>query len=207
MLYLKKDIASSMLGIWRIDEPQNVLLGQLDNREWIKDILLIKSEPKRLEKLAARVLLKDLLGEEKHICYLESGKPYLEDDSYKISISHTKSYVAIILDKEHPVGIDIEQITDKVERVISRFVSDKEYIDPGQRLIHLLLHWSAKEAVYKLLDISGIELKTETIVQQFIPEPEGQFNIMEIRNNRMLNVSYLINPDFVLTYIVDSSYL
>lgn len=204
MLYLKKDIASTVLGIWRIDESQDTLLGLLDNRQWIKDILLMKSEPKRLEKLAVRVLLKELLGEEKHICYLESGKPCLEDGSYQISISHTKGYVAVIIDKEHPVGIDIEQITDKVKRVRSRFISDKEYIDPDQELIHLLLHWSAKETVYKLLDIAGIELKEETIVQRFIPEQEGIFNILETRSNRMLNISYQIDTDFVLTYLSGS---
>lgn len=201
MLYLKIDISStSILGIWQLEESQDELLALLDNREWSDDILSIKSESRRLEKLAVRVLLKDLTGEEKDICYLETGKPYLEDGSCNISISHTKGYVAVFLDEKHRVGVDIEQISDKVIRVKSRYISDKEYIDPNNELEHLLLHWSAKESIYKLLDISGIELKEEVIISRFKPEEEGVFTADILKTNQKVEVCYCVTPDFVLTY-------
>jgi 4'-phosphopantetheinyl transferase EntD len=173
----------------------------LDNKSWLEDILSIKADVKKQEKLAVRVLLKGLLGEEKQICYYDTGRPYLEDSSYYISISHTKGYVAIALDRANKVGIDIEQFSDKVRRVRSKFISDREYIDPQQELLHLLLHWSAKESIYKILDISGIELKEDAIIQKFIPQKGGVFQMVYIRKEQLLNVEYIVEPEFVLTYI------
>lgn len=201
MLYLKKDISStSILGIWRLEESQDELLALLDNREWSDDIISIKSESRRLEKLAVRVLLKELAGLEKDICYLETGKPYFKDGSYNISISHTKGYAAVILSKKYPVGVDIEQLSDRVIRVKSKYISDKEYIDRDKDVVHLLLHWSAKEAIYKLLDIPGIELKEEVIIGRFKPEEEGVFTADILKTNQKVEVCYCVTPDFVLTY-------
>ena len=203
MLYLKSEIENiGVWGIWRIDESIEDLLAMFHSKESLTDILSIKSQSRILEKLAVRVLLKELSGNEEYICYEESGKPYLKDRNYHISISHTKGYVAVILSERCSVGIDIEQITDKVRHVQSKYISNKEYIDPEQELIHLLLHWSAKEAIYKVLNIEGIELKEEVIVEQFIPEPEGVFQAIEKRQCRVLNVYYLVNSDFVLTYVM-----
>lgn len=208
MLYIKKDISPvSLFGVWRMDESQDELTAMLDNRAWIDDILSIKSDTRRLEKLSVRVLLKELAGEEKQLRYYETGRPYLDDGSYSISVSHTRSYVAVIIAKDCPVGIDIEQISDKVKRVRSRYISENEYIDPENELIHLLLHWSAKETVYKYLDIPGIELKEEAVVQPFVPQRHGVLNISETRNNRIIKIEYLVDDDFVLTYTLETSYL
>lgn len=208
MLYLKKSISeTSVLGIWRIDESQEELTAMLDKRVWLDDIFSVKSDVRRQEKLAVRMLLKELAGEEKQISYYDTGRPYLGDGSYNISVSHTRNYVAVILSSNNPVGIDIEQISDKVKRVRSRFVSEKEYIDPENELIHLLLHWSAKETIYKLLNMPDIELKEEAIIQRFTPQESGVLNILNTRGSQQLCVAYLVDPDFVLTYTLPASYL
>jgi len=192
------------MGIWRLEESREELSALLNNKAWLQDILSIKSEARRLEKLAVRVLLKELTGSANDICYLETGRPYIKDGSYNISISHTKGYVAVVLDKNYRVGIDIEQISDRVKRVRSKFVSDKEYIDPDKELIHLLLNWSAKESVYKLFDIPGIELKEEVIISRFKPEKEGVFTADIIRTDQRVDVFYMTTSDFVLTYVVEN---
>ena len=52
---------------------------------------------------------------------LSYGYPFLTDNSYNISISHTGKYVRIILNKYRKVGIDIEKISDKVLRVRNKY--------------------------------------------------------------------------------------
>lgn len=205
MLYCKKQIShTALLGIWKIEELKEDLYAALDNRLWLEDIMILKSESRILEKLAVRVLLKELLGGEKQIKYYSSERPYLADRSYNISISHTKDYVAVILDREHSVAIDIEQIGDKVKRVRSRIISDKEYIDESQEAIHLLLHWSAKESMFKVLDENGVDYLKHLYIEPFTPEKSGVIHSHESRTNRNLSfcINYQVETEFVLVYLV-----
>lgn len=192
----------TIVGIWRISETVEELIAMLVNKEWLEQIVSIKSDVKKQEKLAVRVLLKELIGEEKKIEYNSFGKPFLNDKSYYISISHTKGYAAIIVSKKNAVGVDIEQISNKVKRVKSRFISDEEYISPSDQLTHLLLHWSAKETIYKMLDMPGIELKTAVSIAKFLPADEGIFKAQIKPINKSLDIKYFITSDFVITYTV-----
>lgn len=204
MLYLKEYISeATLIGIWRIEESKEELISQLTHIEWIKDIYSYKSETRVLEVLATRILIKKLLGEEKRIVYNNNGKPSFTDDSYYISISHTQEYIAVALNKERPIGVDIELISEKIKRVQSRIISDKEYIDKENELIHLLLHWSAKEAIFKFIDSEGVDFRKHLIVEKFKPQNEGIFYASEYRTdiNHHFKAYYRVEKDFVLVCI------
>ncbi len=47
-------------------------------------------------------------------------------EGYHISISHTLGYVAVILSRDYEVGVDIEYVSDRVNRISSRFLRDDE---------------------------------------------------------------------------------
>ncbi|NDW10748.1 4'-phosphopantetheinyl transferase superfamily protein [Dysgonomonas sp. 520] len=199
MLIRKEKYDTTHLAIWKIDESREELFSMLENKSFLqKDVLLVSSEAKQTEKLAVRVLLKELLGKEVNIKYEVSGRPYLSDKSFHLSISHTKGFVAVILDKDKTVGIDIEKISDKVVRVRDRFVSDQEFIDPDNELIHLLLHWSAKETMYKIIDREGVDLKSDLQIHHFKPQQKGTFEAGEIKQTFTIN--YEVTEDFVLTW-------
>lgn len=193
------------LGIWQITETVDQLTAILTNKDWTDKVMSIKSETKKLEKLAVRALLKELTGEEKEISYTSAGKPYFKDGLYHISISHTKGYAAVIISAQYIVGIDIEQISDKVKRVRNRFISDEEYISSSEELNHLLLHWSAKETVYKMLDKPGIELKTAVRIAKFLTDKEGSFKAQIIPMDKGLIINYFIATEFVLTYSISDN--
>lgn len=203
-MYCKKYISeTSLLGIWEIDESKEVLLSFLEDKDSLEAILSLKSEIRVLEMLAGRVLLKELLGEEKRICYTPSGKPYLEDGSFYISISHTKKYVGVVVDAVNPLGLDLEQIGDKIKRVRSRVASDKEYIDPDNEIVHLLLHWSAKEAMFKYLDEEGVNFLNHLFVEPFTPRQAGNFSSSESRTVKrtQFDAYYEVNEEFVLVCV------
>ncbi|MFV0537450.1 MAG: 4'-phosphopantetheinyl transferase family protein [Dysgonomonas sp.] len=201
MLYSREYITeTTLLGIWKIEESREELLSMLDYHEWVQNIYSIKSESRVLEILAARVLFKELLGEEKEIYYNSSGKPFFTDESYHISVSHTRGYVGVALNKNKFLGLDLEQISEKIFRVRSRLISPHEYIDENNELIHLLLHWSAKEAMIKFLDVEGIDIRKHLFIDKFIPRERGCFPASESRTEThyQFDVYYRVEKDFVV---------
>ena len=202
MLYLKEHITSSTyLAIWKMEESKEELLPLLSHHEWIDHTYSIKSEVRVREILTARILIKELTGDEKEVCYNNSGKPSFADNSYHISISHTKGYVAVAINKDKHIGLDIEYISEKVKRVQSRFISETEYIDKDNELTHLLLHWSAKEAMFKFIDVEGVNFLSNLFVWKFMPQKDsGTFQASETRTQKTykFDAHYKIDKDFVL---------
>lgn len=201
MLYYKKYITeSTLIGIWKIEESREKLLSMLSHPEWIQNIYTIRAESRILEILAARVLIKELTGKEKEVWYNETGKPFLTDKSYHISVSHTKEYVAVAINKKKHIGLDIERISEKIRRVKSRIIADCEYIDKENELIHLLLHWSAKEAMFKFIDAEGVDFLKHLFVGEFKLHEEGVFQASETRTESgyQFKAYYKVEPDFVM---------
>jgi phosphopantetheinyl transferase len=204
MLISKEYITeSTLLGIWKVEEARDNLLSLLSHPEWIWNIATIKSESRVLEILAVRVLIKELTGEEKEIYYNDTGKPFLTDKSFHISISHTKSYIAVAINKIRPIGLDIEYISERIRRVQSRIISPEEYIDSNNELIHLLLHWSAKEAMFKFLDAKGVDFRQHLFINKFIPENTGTFSAKEKHSANEINFKayYKAGKEFVVVCI------
>jgi len=199
MLIRKEETDNIIWGVWKIEEDISDFLSMLSDKSFTMNI----SSDKRLrEQAAVRVLLKALLnGEEKSISYSANGKPYLSDGSYVISISHTKGYAAVILSKQGRTGIDIEYLSEKVKRVQSKFISDKEYIDKSNETIHLLLHWCAKETMYKALGYTGVDLMHHLFVEKFIPERNSTFKGYEKYTGGSIyfDIHYYVENDYVLT--------
>ena len=196
-----------MYAIDSISGTSQELLAQLDRQEWYAAACQRMGESRLREWLAVRVLLKKHLGEEKEIDYTVSGKPYLTDSSYHISISHTKGFVALAWDKNHPVSIDIERIAKRVENVEDRFLNEteKHQLSPENRLIHLLLHWSAKETLFKYMDENDIDFKTQLHILPFKPLINQQSTIKAFETRTLavqtFSIRYWVGEDYVLTWI------
>lgn len=191
------------LGIWRIEESEEQLLAQLSRLdEYLPFLERVKGVERRREWLASRVLLQQLLGHEARIAYRPDGAPYLPDEPWQISISHTKGYAAVLLQTDPPVGIDIEYRAPRILRIRSRFVSAAEEagIDPAQEVEHLLVHWCAKEALFKMIGQQEVDFVDHLHVQPFPLQPCGMIEVRETRTARQatFRLAYRLFPDFVL---------
>ena len=191
-------------GVWKMDESVDTLLDLLPEREYYeREVQRFVASHRRLEWLSVRALLFRLLGEHKEVCYQPSGKPYLADYSYFISISHTKGYVAVMLASFTPAGIDIEQYAQRVHKVSDRYIRSDEQTEPyqGDMTWGLLLHWSAKEAVFKRMENADADLRKLRLTH-FIPQEQGTFQVQELATEQqeLYSVGYRICPDFVLTW-------
>ncbi len=199
----------AILGVWSITESVAELIDLLpeNQRPCAQEYIAgIKSEHRAVEWLATRTLLFELVGEEKTIAKNSDGKPYLTDNSYNISISHTKNkFVAIILHKQHVVGVDIEVISDRVKKISERFISEKEFVDETQPTIHQLLHWSAKEVIFKIMNENEINFKEHLFISRFFPQKKGIMAAQEFKTEKhqSFQIYYEVHFDFVLTWAVD----
>lgn len=153
---------------------------------------------------ASRMLLKELLGEEARVDYHSTGAPFLACVPLYISISHTKDYVAVILDKR-PTGIDIEYRSDRILKIRSRFMNPEEEagIDLEHEVEHLLIHWCAKETLFKIIGQEGVDFQKHLHVNPFPYLSSGTFKGRETRTEacREYELAYQVTPDYVLTWL------
>lgn len=190
MLVSIENIADDvLLGLWKMEEEPSLKVRE-------------KEQKAVRELVAAMLQYKTSIGESSRtdepveITHEESGKPVL--DGWHISISHTKGYAAVLLSKSHEVGIDIEYVSERVKRIADRFLRPDEQ---AENTIDLLLHWCAKEAIYKLyseLDLTFQQMKIVDLQPQsdfFCVENESKNGLVSVTK-----VFYRIHQDYVLTY-------
>lgn len=142
----KKNITDSLtVGIWHISESQAELKNNYINKGFDEiDIVETKSESRLKQWLSVRLLLNEIYSDAS-ITYDKFGKPMLSN-GVEISISHAGEYAVIALNSTKKCGIDIEQISSKVERIKEKFLSLDE-LEKVTSLEELTLFWCAKEAL------------------------------------------------------------
>lgn len=223
-LFLENKSDNQYWAVWKMEESPEVLLSLLPERRrevCSQEMERFISERRKMEWLSVRVLLYSMLQEDKEITYSHEGKPSLADNSSFISISHTKGFVAVILSAASPVGIDIEQYGQRVHRVADRYIRSDERVEVGSEAVmpsnqgdtrwnlvdttwSLLLHWSAKETIFKRMENPDADLR-KLRLNHFIPQEKGMFQVQEFvtESQREYSVGYRICPDFVLTWTLD----
>jgi len=167
----------SLLGVWKIEEDLNTLLGMVvmdsDDKKKYK---AFASTSRKLEFLSVRALLQDLLGKDARIVYNKNNKPFLKDGSRFMSISHSNKLTSILLSTNEKVGIDLEYMSSNIAAIAFKFVNRKEKItkEPEKGKYHLYLHWCAKEALYKICDKEGISIRRNITIEPFEVKESGE---------------------------------
>lgn len=194
------------LGLWQMDESVEELYAHYPWLEKYKDGLSkrYKNDGRKLEFLAVRVLLREMLqvagcsqaqmdrmGE---ITHRADGKPLLK--GYHISISHTKGIAAVILSKSHPVAVDIEYFSDRVERIAPKFLRKDE---KATGLDELLVHWCSKETVFKLFPDDQLQF-SQMRVLPFDTMSDWACEVENLKSHKTVRVDFELTMEFVLTY-------
>jgi 4'-phosphopantetheinyl transferase EntD len=206
-LFLKHNEEKYQWGIWKISECVEELLTLLPNKgEYEQAVQSFTAVHRCLEWLSVRVLLHTLLGEEKKIAYHPNGKPYLPDGGY-IGISHTRGYAAVILSDVMEVGIDIEQYGERIRRVSHKFMCSDECLSTycNSDIRSLLLHWSAKEVMFKCMDMAAttvVNFRKDLRIYPFQTREYGTFQGKEYCTSRERNflIHYCVYAEFVVTW-------
>lgn len=206
MIFFDETYKDVRIVVWKVTEDLETLysLANFSDEEVKRLEERFKSVSRRTEWTAVRALLYEVFSYMPEIAYTSEGAPYIpEKKDLSISFSHTKGYVAIAFSEKKIVGVDVERISNRVERIKDRFIGDSEC---AENTIMLLVHWSAKESVFKTLFEQDVEFKTQILVKpfSFTDEKTGDMNV-EVKTNSqtgMKSVHYHVFDDFVLTCVV-----
>ena len=192
LISIEKLPSHALLGLWHLTEsPQDFALPQ---RSAI--VKQYRSITRQAEKLATYALLAAMTGDDDLlVCHEPSGRPRLE--GWHISISHTRGYVAVILSRDTRVAVDIEYVANRVNKVASKFIRPDEQ---ANSTLTRLLHWSAKETVYKYFSEQKLTF-FEIRLSPFPLQESGCLSIENLRSRKVLNVCYRQNVAYVLTFI------
>ena len=200
-----RDDEACTLAIWEIVEEEEDLVASLPNGE---ELLAearnrFKASGRRLEWLAVRRLMHEV-GCLSPIKYYPSGRPYLEDDERFVSISHTRGYAAIAMHTKQPIGLDIEQRTERVCRVGEKFLSNEEkiFLPQGKKNVEaMLVIWTVKEAMFKLMDKEGVDFAHHLHVSPFEMAEVGSLVAHETltEERKSFQFTFHLYPDFVLS--------
>ena len=194
------------LGLWQMDESPEQLFDLyphlLPYRSSLDD--KYKNDGRKLEFLAIRALMyemlrvngasKGLLSHAGDFTHNGQGKPLFR--GYHVSLSHTKGYAALILSKKSEVAVDIEYMSDRVERIASKFLRKDERADS---LDAKLVHWCAKETVFKLFSEENL-LFEDMRVKPFDTMADWACDVENLKSGKTARVDFELAMDFVLTY-------
>ena len=135
--------------------------------EDVASAVRFQNERRRSEHLAWRRIVRRELGRNISISYNDVGTPVVDTPNRWISVAHSAGYVAVAI-ADRAIGIDIESSERDFEYAKGRFMSQAEIALSDDRLWAGYV-WIAKEAMYKLYGVRGIELRDELHIESFDP--------------------------------------
>jgi len=201
LVYQQNINATTKLGVWEITEEESFFLKTVSLQR------TIAHPHKRLQHLAGRYLLKTLYPgfPVELIRIADTKKPFLAGEEYHFSISHCRNYAAVIISKDHRVGVDIEMINEKIDKIIHKFLSVKEQLLLENSLVNktATLLWSAKESVFKWFAGGGVDFKGHMQVRTITGDGDGVVSIDFLKKNIVsLEVHYISFQDHFLSWVL-----
>jgi phosphopantetheinyl transferase len=219
-IFYQQDInPHTRLGIWKIEEDEHFFLQK------VPFPAQVTHPNKRLQHLAGRYLLQYLfpLFPYNEILIADTRKPYLPQEQFHFSISHSSNYAAAIVSQQARAGIDIELYSPKTELVKHKFLTEVELTllqhhsslstvngqpttvncqlsSPNQLFT---LCWCCKEAVYKYWGAGGIDFKKHICIQQ-VNTVKQQMDVLFTKEITQLIIHYSLFDELCLAWTTSS---
>lgn len=208
LVYQQNINPCTKLGVWHITEPESFFSHKVPlQRE-------ITHPHKRLQHLAGRFLLRELYPDFPYelIRIADTRKPFLENEAYHFSISHCGDYAAVMVSTEFRVGVDVEKITAKAEKIKHKFLSSYE-----QGIIRQLannnteLHtsfvtaaWSIKESLFKWYGDGEVDFIEHLQIENITSENGHGTAFCKVTKNstRPLTVHFEFFKDHILSRVI-----
>lgn len=121
-----------------------------------------QNECRRNEHLAWRRIVRRELGRDIVIEYNEVGAPVVDAAERYISVSHCRDMVAVAI-SDRAVGVDIEYMGRNFSGVQTRYMTSQEILLTCDSR-WAAMAWTAKEALYKLYGMRGVELRGDITI-------------------------------------------
>lgn len=200
---------SSVLAVWRIEEGLDELRRQVYLSEKDEELFAsFTNEHRCKEWLASRLLTQMMLEEDVSISYEETGKPYILNSEWEISITHKNEFIGIVLGKNRKVAVDIELLSTRLDKVYDFFMRPEELnsLVREQRSFQMHLFWCAKECLVKIANRKGLRVLDDMYVHPINPR-KNKF-VAEVReDNIMIPYTFFyerLSHDYVVVWTSDT---
>ncbi len=196
---------TTRLAIWEIAETEDFFLRHVPLQK------AITHPHKRLQHLAGRFLLPFLFPDFPHqeIEIADTRKPFLPEEQYHFSISHCGNYAAAIVSSTARVGIDIEMITPRIQRIRHKFLHPEELHFVNTASINdpiplLTVLWSAKEAMFKWWGSGDVDFSDVLRLYPVVFTTEGIIPSFFVKDRIKipLDIHYELKNEISLAWIV-----
>ena len=138
--------------IKKFNEGETEIIKKALSSEAFERLNKKRNEDLHLASLCALSLLTD--EQRTDLCYTENGRPHFKTIDGDISISHSKTYVAVAISnsKNVSVGIDIEDVPtySADNSALNRFLTENEKTALSKGIPYIEI-WTKKEALFKFL--------------------------------------------------------
>lgn len=163
-------------------------------------------EKRFLEKKSLKNLIYHLFGTHTEINHNQYGKPMLVGHKGNISVSHNARWLLVLYSEQMAVGVDVEEIQDRMLNIQSRFLSETEIPEHRNDKKALTIAWCAKEAVLKCIGYKSISFqkhlsiknidfsKSKLIIESVWPEGKGYFSVGWIEDENQI-ITYATKQD------------
>lgn len=198
---------TTQLALWEINETELFFLQKVPLHQ------PVNHPHKRLQHLAGRYLLQYLFPDfpTALIEIADTRKPFLRDEQFHFSISHCGNFAAAIVSETCRVGIDVEMITTRVEKIKHKFLHPEELKDwkidelEYQRRIKILtLLWSCKEAMFKWWGRGDVDFSEVMRIDASDISEKGILKARFTKNefDQEIILSYQLNNYLSLVWVV-----
>ena len=202
LVYQQNINVHSKIGVWHISEAEDFFEKRVPLQR------NITHPHKRLQHLAGRYLLVELYPDFPHdlIKIADTNKPYLENEAYHFSISHCGDYAAVIVSTHKRVGVDIEMINEKVERIKHKFLKLEEQALLQNNPALLTAAWGIKESLFKWYGNKEVDFKQHLKIEKIVSDTsEGIAQCLFLKNTRIqLNVHFLFFNSNCLCWVLSN---
>ena len=197
-LYRQFDLSGVDIVVWKITENVDDLLGMVPAECASYALANFRSERRCAEWLAVRAMVSQRFGSAARVVYDSAGRPSLDGVEQNISISHTKGYAVVAFSSVDTVGVDVELLSRDVVAVAGRFMPAGmlEDVLPEKKNFVALVHWCAKEALYKIVGDMGGDFKDNISVEEFQPRDNGRVAV------RLVGIDGYDGVEFFADYAV-----
>jgi len=183
--------------------PFEQFVDLLDDEEH-KRFYSFRSEKRRYEYLSTRILKEQIFPQSK-IRYNDNGQPTINEQKH-VSISHARYTTAIAVSNHHPIGIDIEPLGEKAQRLYTKFLNEHEchILDTNDALL-MTRAWSCKETLLKLTGAKNVIFKRNLLIEEYDGKEVFRCTIkLPSKQSVCVSLTSMLLNDIILT--VNSSY-
>lgn len=157
---------------------------------------------RNIEKKGSAFLIEKIMAKSVELSYTAEGSPYVKNESFFLSISHSHERLAVIINLKEKTGIDVELIRDKILGIQSKFLNENELACANNAVDKLIVYWAAKETLYKIYGLRKVDFIVNLFVEDFDLALEGEITgRIQLENfNKKYLLHYEKMQDYILVY-------